>query len=185
MVNHRHLNCVCNSVFWLITMKRSMLYISASHSVPNHQPHVCLLNRLIRRRPKKTSKRHWPLCGEFTGDRNQIQDTVQNVNIPLITHKATQHVKSWLLSWQRVLFVYLPAKYPSIINPKRLAPRKRDFTSMFDIVRLHTTLRFQSIPTQPLNELRQMTWQYLKSAGLWLSINIHLWHILRIAAPLS
>ena len=37
--------------------------------VSNHQPHGCLLNRLFRRRSKKTSKlrvRHWPLCGEFT-----------------------------------------------------------------------------------------------------------------------
>ena len=38
--------------------------------VSNHQPYDCLLNRLFRRRSKKTSKlRHWPLCGEFTGDR--------------------------------------------------------------------------------------------------------------------
>ena len=39
--------------------------------VSNHQPHDCLLNRLIRRRAKKTSKLHvtWPLCGELTGDR--------------------------------------------------------------------------------------------------------------------
>ena len=40
--------------------------------VLNHQPHYsCLLNRLFGRRSKKTSKlrRHWPLCGEFTGDR--------------------------------------------------------------------------------------------------------------------
>ena len=40
-------------------------------SVSNHQPHDCLLNRLFRRRSKETKKapRHWPLCGEFTGDR--------------------------------------------------------------------------------------------------------------------
>ena len=37
--------------------------------VSNHQPHNCLPNRLFRHRSKKTSKRHWPLCGEFTGDR--------------------------------------------------------------------------------------------------------------------
>ena len=38
--------------------------------VSNHQPHGCLLNRLFRRRSKKTSKLragHRPLCGEFTG----------------------------------------------------------------------------------------------------------------------
>ena len=37
--------------------------------VSNHQPHGCLLNRLFRRRSKKTSKLRvtGPLCGEFTG----------------------------------------------------------------------------------------------------------------------
>ena len=38
--------------------------------VSNHQPRGCLLNRLFRRRSKKTSKfRVTSLCGEFTGDR--------------------------------------------------------------------------------------------------------------------
>ena len=38
-------------------------------SVSNHQPHGCLLNRLLRPRSKKTSKLPvtGPLCGEFTG----------------------------------------------------------------------------------------------------------------------
>ena len=39
-------------------------------SVSNHQSHDCLLNRLFRRRSKNVKgPRHWPLCGEFTGDR--------------------------------------------------------------------------------------------------------------------
>ena len=40
-------------------------------SVSNHQPHDCLLNRLFRRRSKKTSKLRVTglCCGEFTGDR--------------------------------------------------------------------------------------------------------------------
>ena len=40
-------------------------------SISNHQPHGCLLNRLFRRRSKKTSKLRVTglLCGEFTGDR--------------------------------------------------------------------------------------------------------------------
>ena len=38
--------------------------------VSTHKPHIYLLNRVFRRRSKKTSKlRVWPLCGEFTGDR--------------------------------------------------------------------------------------------------------------------
>ena len=55
-------------------------------SVSNHQPHVCLLNRLFRRRSKKTSKapRHWPLCGEFTGTGEfpaQRASNAENVSI--------------------------------------------------------------------------------------------------------
>ena len=39
-------------------------------SVSNHQTRDCLLNRLFRRRWKNIkAPRHWPLCGEFTGDR--------------------------------------------------------------------------------------------------------------------
>ena len=38
--------------------------------VSNHQPYDCLFNSLLRRRSKKTkAPRHWPLCGEFSGDR--------------------------------------------------------------------------------------------------------------------
>ena len=40
--------------------------------VSNHQPNDCLFNRLFRRRSDRqniTAPRHWPLCGEFTGDR--------------------------------------------------------------------------------------------------------------------
>ena len=40
-------------------------------SVSNHQPHDCLLNRFIQTQIKGNIKAplHWPLCGEFTGDR--------------------------------------------------------------------------------------------------------------------
>ena len=40
--------------------------------VSDHLPHDCLLNRLFRRRSNEKNikaPRHWPLCGEFTGDR--------------------------------------------------------------------------------------------------------------------
>ena len=39
--------------------------------VLSHQPHDCLLNRLFKVQIKENIKtpRHWPLCGEFTGDR--------------------------------------------------------------------------------------------------------------------
>ena len=39
--------------------------------VSNHQPHGCLLSRLFNAQIKENIKvpHHWPLCGEFTGDR--------------------------------------------------------------------------------------------------------------------
>ena len=38
--------------------------------VSNHQPHDCFLNRLFRRiKENIKAPRHWPLCGEFIGDR--------------------------------------------------------------------------------------------------------------------
>ena len=48
--------------------------IRTHDGVSNHQPHDCLLKRLFRRRSKKKIKapRHWPLCGEFTGDRKHV-----------------------------------------------------------------------------------------------------------------
>ena len=52
--------------------------------VSNHQHHHCLVKRLFRCRSKKTSKfqRHWPLCGEFSGDRwipSQMASNAENV----------------------------------------------------------------------------------------------------------
>ena len=53
--------------------------------VSNHQPHDCLLNRLFRRRSRKKIKapRHWPLCGEFTGDQwiPRTNSSAENVSI--------------------------------------------------------------------------------------------------------
>ena len=41
------------------------------YGVSNHQHHDCLLNRLFKAQIKENMKasRHWPLCGEFNGDR--------------------------------------------------------------------------------------------------------------------
>ena len=41
------------------------------NGVSNHQPHGCLLNHLFKAQAKENIKapRHWPLLGEFTGDR--------------------------------------------------------------------------------------------------------------------
>ena len=58
--------CVMNTLWCFFTLR----WRHNDHGgVSNHQPHDCLLNRLFRRRSKKTSKApcHWPLCKEFNG----------------------------------------------------------------------------------------------------------------------
>ena len=42
-----------------------------SDVVSHHQPRDCFLNRLFKAQIKENIKalRHWPLCGEFTGNR--------------------------------------------------------------------------------------------------------------------
>ena len=75
---------------YMITRKYFDKVVSVSHIIPflhdlhslqlrhnececvsNDQPHCCLLNLLFRRRSKENIKapRHWPLRGEFTGNR--------------------------------------------------------------------------------------------------------------------
>ena len=50
------------------------------NSVSNHQHHDCFLKRLFRRSSKQTNikaPRHWPLWGEFTGDRWSLRTNGQ------------------------------------------------------------------------------------------------------------
>ena len=62
--------------------------------VSNHQPHDCLLNRLFRRRSKKTSKLrvtgfcagNWPMTGEFPA---QMASNAENVSIWWRHHEMT------------------------------------------------------------------------------------------------
>ena len=59
--------------------------------VSNHQPHPCLLNRLLRRRSKETSKLrvtghcsgNLPVTGEFPA---QMASNAENVSISLRHH---------------------------------------------------------------------------------------------------
>ena len=65
-------------------------------SVSNHQPHLCLLNRLFRRRSKKTSKLHViglcegnsPVTSEFPA---QMASCAENVSIWWRHHDQTTH----------------------------------------------------------------------------------------------
>ena len=69
--------------------------------VSNHQPHQCLLNRLFRRRSKKTSKlRVTGLCGgnsPVTGELPaQMASNAENVPIWWRHHEKVAKPASWL-----------------------------------------------------------------------------------------
>ena len=72
-------------------------------SVSNHQPHDCLLNRLFRRRSKKTSKRrvtglcarNSPGTGEFP---TQMASNVENVSIWWRHHVNMKLLCCWIIS---------------------------------------------------------------------------------------
>ena len=74
---------------------------SGRDSVSNHQPHDCLLNHLLRRRSKKTSKlrvtglceRNSPGTGEFPA---QMASNTENVSIWWRNHGK------WSYKWLRV-----------------------------------------------------------------------------------
>ena len=75
--------------------------INGRDSVSNHQPHDCLLNRLFRRRSKKTSKlRVTDLCAGNSpgtdGFSAQMVSNADNVSIwwPLILSKHTKSHKN-------------------------------------------------------------------------------------------
>ena len=90
--------------------------------VLNHQPHQCLLNRLFRRRSKKTSK----LCvtglcavtGEFPAQR---VSNAENVSI-WWRHHDHRHSKSLLLlyvpSRVPICFLWLSPKAPKLTKSK-------------------------------------------------------------------
>ena len=77
-----HINCLHDCPYNITLRWRH----NGSDSVSNHQPHDCLLNRLCRRRSKKTSKLfvtdlcavNSPGTGEFTA---QIASNAENVSI--------------------------------------------------------------------------------------------------------
>ena len=85
-------------------------------SVSNHQPHDCLLNRLFRRRSKKTSKlRATGLCavnspgtGEFPA---QMASNAENVSIWWRHHVSYRRksTKFWLLGHLRIV-LYMPTQ---------------------------------------------------------------------------
>ena len=88
-------------VLWSCNFKFFMLSLRWRHNgrdgVSNHQPHDCLLNRLFRRRSKKTSKRrvtglcagNSPGTGEFPA---QMASNAENVSIWWRHHDAFTNI---------------------------------------------------------------------------------------------
>ena len=69
--------------------------------VSNHQPRNCLLNCSFKAQIKENTKapRHWPLCGEFTGDRRipaQRPSNAENVSI-WWRHHGVSLLLDWIL----------------------------------------------------------------------------------------
>ena len=66
--------CIVRALTWCLPQS-SFVTLQWRHNecdfVSNHQPHDCLLNYLFKVQIKENIKapRHWPLWGEFTGDR--------------------------------------------------------------------------------------------------------------------
>ena len=63
-----HMNDCVSYTAWIVTLQ--WWHIGHHDGVSNHQPNDCLLSRLFMCILNKNIKapRHWPLCGEFTGD---------------------------------------------------------------------------------------------------------------------
>ena len=70
------LSCQIESMHWEKCLRWLLLSLQWRHngcdSVSNHQPHHCFTQLLIQAQMKENIKapRHWPLCGEFTGEKN-------------------------------------------------------------------------------------------------------------------
>ena len=105
---------------WYVTLRWRH---NGQDSVSNHQTHDCLLNRLFRRRSKKTSKlRVTGLCagnspgtGEFPA---QMASYAENVSIWWRHHELKQHWTEHLCHRRRLW--YRLYHYSSLIMTKQL-----------------------------------------------------------------
>ena len=80
-IHHPTVNCS----IYCMSQRKSLRWRHNDHAgVSNHQSRDCLLNRLFRRRSKKTSKlrvtglcaENWPVTGEFPAKRASYAETV-------------------------------------------------------------------------------------------------------------
>ena len=98
----------CPSHHWRLWSLPSHYNDLIMNAMVFHQPYDCLLNRLFRRRPKKTSKLHVtglcagnsPVNGEFPA---QMANNAASVSISWRHHERFQW-RSGQSSWQPILF---------------------------------------------------------------------------------
>ena len=103
-------HCLPRSIWWTLHPKTTLQWRHNEHDgVSNHQPYDCLLNRLFRRRFKKTSKlRVTGLCdgnslvtGEFPASHRwfpaQRASNAENVSIWWRHHESSIQLKLWFL----------------------------------------------------------------------------------------
>ena len=134
-------------VFQNVVKKTSLQWRHNEHdSVSNHQPHVCLLNRLFGRRTKKTSKLRvtglWvgnsPRTGEFTA---QMASNAENVSIWCRHH---------------VLFSVVTSSVVLVRNDEGKLTKQQDFVYFF-ICRVQPGPQNSAYIFNILRETKQLT----------------------------
>ena len=91
---------ICSVVLWYRSLYSLQWCHNGRDGVSNHQPHACLLNRLLRRRSKKTTKArvtgfclgNSPVTGEFP---TQMASNAKNVSIWWRHHVAGYFTGTW------------------------------------------------------------------------------------------
>ena len=118
--------------------------------VSNNQPHHCLLNRLFRRRSKKTSKlrvtglcaRNSPVTGEFPA---QMASNAENVSIGW-RHRVTLFLYKCIQgAMVEISFALLSNNVYNLIIIERLHPRLFDYVPMVAHGGLNSTVSDHSL----------------------------------------
>ena len=102
-LRHMGQRCEVSMFYWIICSHKNITLQwrhNGRDGVSDHQPHDCLLNRLFRRRSKKTSKLrvtglcvgNWPITGEFPTQR---ASNAENVFIWWRQRDRYQHMRHY------------------------------------------------------------------------------------------
>ena len=98
--------------------------------VSNHQPHLCLLNRLFRRRSKKTSKlratglceENSPVTGEFPAQRASNAENVSIDDDIMMCEPVLKIAACWLFCLLRAHFIYMGMKLWCLVSKAECIP---------------------------------------------------------------